>query len=226
MRHLWSLLAGILVAPLAWLLLAIGQPAMQRTAHDWWAANRFDTVDLIGPTILLVVVGLVLGLLGTLRWSPLGPAVAGLLLVAPTGLMFITPLRTLEALSYDQPRRLLGQELLPAAPVYTGTLLMVGTLLLMSVVSVERWRRRERTPGLTTPAAPTTPFPGAGSLVTTGSADRGETPRPMPMSDEEILAAAAQLDEQPTADLPMVPDQPDATPNDPGGDAPDDHRHP
>ena len=118
---------------------------VQRTAHDWWAANRFDTVDLIGPTILLVVVGLVLGLLGTLRWSPLGPAVAGLLLVAPTGLMFITPLRTLEALSYDQPRRLLGQELLPAAPVYTGTLLMVGTLLLMSVVSVERWRRRERT---------------------------------------------------------------------------------
>jgi hypothetical protein len=217
MRHLWSLLIGILMAPLAWLLLALGQPGVEQRAANWFEAGRFDTSELIGPVVLLVVSGTLLGLLGTLRWSPLGPVVAGLLLVAPTVLLFIDPLRTLDAFSYDQPRRLLGQELAPAAPVSNGTLLVLGTLLLMAVFSADRWHRREPRPALVTPTTsathPPVSGPRVGAHITV--ADRGETPRAMPMSDEEILVAAAQLDENPTADLPALPDQTESTPAEP-----------
>ena len=35
MRHVWSLLAGLLVAPLTWFLLATGQYRAQATVDDW-----------------------------------------------------------------------------------------------------------------------------------------------------------------------------------------------
>jgi hypothetical protein len=128
-------------APLAWLLLATGQHRAEVTVAGWSEANFFDTADLIGPAAFLVAAGVVLGLLGTLRWSPVGPMVAGLLLITPTILMFIDPFETLEAFSVGDPWRILNQDLQPWLPVQNGTLLVLGSLLLMAVFSRQRWRR-------------------------------------------------------------------------------------
>ena len=199
MRHLWSLLAGLVAAPLAWLFLATGQYRSSRTVANWNEASAFDTADLIGPAAFLAAAGILLGLLGTLRLSPAGPVVAGLLLVAPTVFMFINPFETLDAFSVDQPRRLFNQDLQPWLPVENGTLLVLGALLLMAVFSAQRWRRWPV-------AAPATLPP---AMV----AERPAPDQPQPMSDEEILAAAAEMEkeEQTTADESAEP-APDPAP--------------
>jgi hypothetical protein len=184
MRHLWSLLAGVVVAPLAWLLLATGQYRSSRTVAKWDEASFFDTVDLVGPAAFLVAAGILLGLLGTLRWSPAGPLVAGLLFVIPTIFMFINPFRTLDAFSSGEQQRLFGQDLQPWLPVANGTLLVLGALLLMAVFSAQRWRQ----------------WPAAAAPLPAGTdqpvADAGTGVTPGPMSDEEILAAAAAMEEE------------------------------
>ncbi len=83
MRHLWSFLAGMVAAPVAWILLALGQQGSASTVDRWTEAGTYNVANLIEPTVYLAVGGLALGLLATLRISPLGPLVAGLLLVAP-----------------------------------------------------------------------------------------------------------------------------------------------
>jgi hypothetical protein len=141
MRHLWSFIAVAVAAPLAWLLLATGQHRAEATVAGWSEANFFDTADLIGPGAFLAGAGVLLGLVGTLRWSPVGPLVAGLLLIAPTILMFIDPFETLDAFSVGDPWRILDQDLQPWLPVQNGTLLVLGALLLVAVFSRQRWRR-------------------------------------------------------------------------------------
>lgn len=188
MRHLWSLVAGILAAPLAWLLLAIGQSGSRRTVAGWEQDGFFDTGQLVGPVIFLAVAGLLLGVLGTLRWSPAGPVAAGLLLILPTVFMFGNPLRTLEFFSYDQDRRLLWQDFRPWLPVENGTLLVLGALLLVAVASVQRWRKW--------PVLPAPVPPATDEQVVDGVTALGQRSGQSPMSDDEILAAAAAIDEQ------------------------------
>jgi len=170
MRHLWSLVAGIVAAPLAWLAIATGQHRSVRSVAGWQEAGQFDTVDLIGPVIFLVAAGVLLGLVGTLRSSPAGALAAGVLLVIPTIFMFVNPFETLDAFSYDQTDRWLGQDLQLWRPVENGTLLVLGSLLLVAVLSAQRWRHwPEPAPPIETgpgPAEPaTTPVgpPGYGS---------------------------------------------------------------
>lgn len=171
MRHLWSLLAGIVAAPLAWLGLATGQYHAERLVVRWETDQRFDTVDLIGPTLFLIAVGVLLGLLGTLRWSPAGPLAAGVLLAAPTVLMFINPFETLDAFSYQETSRLLNQDLELWRPVANGTLLVLGVLLLMAVFSRQRWRTWPEQPAPVRPATDEEVVVGASGLAE--SADSG-----------------------------------------------------
>lgn len=202
MRHLLSLLAGIVAAPLAWLFIATGQHRAGRTAASWEAAGRFDTADLIGPAFFLVGAGVVLGLLGTLRWSPAGPLAAGALLVIPSVFMFVNPFETLDWFSYPDTRRAFSQDFQPWLPVANGTLLVLGALLLMAVFSAQRWRRW--------PAPAASMPPATDQQVLEGVAALSESEGPSPMSDEEILATAAALDEQAgtTGDLPTEPAEP------------------
>lgn len=217
MRHLWSLLAGILIAPLAWLGVAAGQSGSEQAVAEWQQAGRFDTADLIGPAAFLVAVGVLLGLVGTLRLSPAGPLAAGVLLVAPTVFMFINPFEALDAFSYDETSRVLSQDMQLWRPVQNGTLLVLGALMLMAVFSTGRWRRPEPEP-LQVGEAPEL----AGAPETTGSESTATT------SDEEIVAAAAPTDEpepdsepagsdagdeRPTAEQPSAADKPAATEN-------------
>lgn len=238
MRHLWSLLAGVVAAPLTWLFLATGQHRAQAAVEEWDTAARFDTADLIGPVVFLAVAGILLGLIGTLRWSPAGPVAAGVLLTIPTVLMFIDPFRTLEGFfrpADEAPRRFLGQDLEPWLPVENGTLLVLGALLLMAIFSAQRWRRWPAAAAAPSPAAAPLPMAsdaevvsgisalsgtaGSGPSASTASGDEDTTRARPTMTDDEILAAAAAYESTastPTAGRPA--DEEDETrSSDPGG---------
>jgi hypothetical protein len=197
MRHLWSLLAGIVAAPLAWLALATGQHRAEQSVVGWQESGRFDTVDLIGPVIVLVVAGVLLGVVGTLRWSPAGALAAGLLLVTPTLFMFINPFEILDAFSYPETNRFLGQDLQLWQPVQNGTLLVLGALLLVAVFSTQRWRQWPHQPE---PVR----YPTDDEVALGGSAGAGSA-----MSDEEIVAAATS-DQPEDPARPPDADQPEA----------------
>lgn len=139
MRHLWSFLAGIVAAPLTWLLIALGQSGSTRTVTGWVNSGSFNAANLIEAAAYLLVAGILLGLLGTLRVSPLGPLVAGLLLVAPYGGLFANPFAVRDAVPAGW--KLLGDPLPLRLPLDNGTLFLLGALLLMATFSVQRWRR-------------------------------------------------------------------------------------
>jgi hypothetical protein len=221
MRHLWSLLAGVVAAPLAWLFISTGQHRAGRTAASWEAAGRFDTADLIGPALFLAGAGVLLGLLGTLRWSPAGPLAAGVLFLVPTAFMFVNPFDTLDWFSYPDTRRVFSQDFQPWLPVANGTTLVLGALLLMAVFSSQRWRRWPAPVAATPPATQPEVTEGVAALTdreqpsekstaSLASLDRSDAT----MSDEEILAAAAAIDEQTgtTGDLPTEPAEPEPEP--------------
>jgi hypothetical protein len=138
-RHFWSLLAGVVAAPVAWVLVALGQSNSASTIGGWAETGVFHTARLIEPAVYLGVAGIVLGLIATLRISPLGPTVAGLLLAAPYVGMFIAPLRVRSAVPGGW--RLFGEALPLRLPLENGTLFLLGVLLFVSVFSAKRWRQ-------------------------------------------------------------------------------------
>ncbi|QOC93588.1 hypothetical protein [Micromonospora craniellae] len=139
MRHLWSFLAGLVVAPVTWVLVTLGQDGSAGTVNRWVEIGTSNTANLIEPAVYLAVGGVVLGLLGTLRISPLGPLVAGLLLITPYVGLFVAPFRVRERIPADW--EFLGDPLPLRLPVQNGTLFLIGLLLLMATFSGQRWRR-------------------------------------------------------------------------------------
>jgi hypothetical protein len=139
MRHLWSLLAGVLAAPLAWGLIAVGQARSQQTVTGWVDSRTFDTTNLIEPASYLAVAGILLGLIATLRISPLGPLVGGVLLSGVYAGMFVKPLDVRNAV--PDTWELFNRHIPLRGPLDNGTLLLVGLLLLVAMFSGQRWRR-------------------------------------------------------------------------------------
>jgi hypothetical protein len=155
MRHLWSFLAGLVSAPLAWVLITLGQDGSSRTVTHWVEVGTFTTANLIEPTVYLGVAGIVLGLLGTLRVSPLGPLVAGLLLVGPYVGLFVDPFALRNRLPDDW--RIFGDRLPLVQPVQNGTLFLLGVLLLMATFSARRWQRWPTSADAGAPPPPESP---------------------------------------------------------------------
>ncbi|MDQ7907720.1 hypothetical protein RB614_24670 [Phytohabitans sp. ZYX-F-186] len=139
MRHLWSLLAGVVVAPLTWVLVSVGQSRSSSTVAGWAEARRYDTIDLIEPAAYLVVAGILLGVIGTLRFSPLGPLLAGLLLITPYAGLFADPLAVRDTVPDNWA--VLDRDIPLLVPLDNGTLLLLGVLLVIATFSVQRWRR-------------------------------------------------------------------------------------
>jgi hypothetical protein len=169
MRHLWSLLAGIVVAPLTWCLVALGQNGSQEQVGDWVSNRSWDSADLIEPAAYLAVAGILVGLLATLRISPVGPLVAGLLLVAAYVGLFIAPLDVRDAVPDDW--ELWDRHIPLRLPLDNGTLALIGVLLVMAVFSADRWRRRPPAPAEAV-AAPDAPpavldYPSTPGMFTT-----------------------------------------------------------
>lgn len=150
MRHFWSFLAGVVVAPLAWAMIALGQDGSASTVTRWVELGTYNTANLIQAAVYLGVAAILLGLLGTLRVSPLGPLVAGLLLIAPYVGLFVDPFTVRDAVPtswevFDDP--------LPLLQVLdNGTLFLIGVMLLMATFSVQRWRRWPRPVAAATPS--------------------------------------------------------------------------
>ncbi|MBN1172899.1 MAG: hypothetical protein JXA67_12055 [Micromonosporaceae bacterium] len=216
MRHLGSLIAGLVVAPAVWLLLAIGQPRTATTFSRWIDDNTYDTADLIGPIAYLAVAGLLFGLVATLRISPLGPMLAGVCYLAVFGVMFVDPLWGLEVIPdrIDLP----WVDAQPHDPIKNGTLAMLALCLLATSISVKRWRQwpaqgstgaraaeespAETLPAGLTPALPALPAlpagPGSGmATAETVKAQSSPEPGTTMVLTGEVQPAAAKPDPAP-----------------------------
>jgi len=151
MRHVFTLIAAMYVVPFSWLLLAFGQDRSAQAFADAQTGGAFDTGDFVPPVICLAAAGLLLGLFGTLRFSPLGVVVTGAgyaagylaLLVDPDGVLGLFP-RNLSVA---------GRAIDPTTPLRTGTALLLGALMVAGAICAGRWPARTRAGG-PDPASP------------------------------------------------------------------------
>ncbi|WBB77390.1 hypothetical protein O7606_13915 [Micromonospora sp. WMMD882] len=193
MRHLWSFLAGLVVAPVTWVLVALGQDGSGRTIDRWVELGTFNTANLIEPAVYLGVAGLLLGLVGMLRVSPLGPLVAGLLLVAPYVGMFVAPFEVRDLV--PDGWQVFGDPLPLLLPVRNGTLFLIGVALLVAVFSGQRWRRWPR-PLAPSPEPPPSAANEEPTYALTDFSSRGPDDRDSPP------LSLGYPDETPTEPLP------------------------
>jgi hypothetical protein len=195
MRHLLSLIAGVVVAPLAWGLLAMGQTGTANTIAAWNTANAFDSTDLIKPAAFLAAAGVLLGLIATLRLSPLGPLVAGLAYLALYVGVFIDPFATSNAVPNGW--KVLGEPMPLRTPLHNGTLLTIGALLIVATFSAKRWRAwpavagpAEEAPGEVRPGEePTAPLGGLEGEGRTEPLPSREVPTAPPAGTSSAPAA-------------------------------------
>ncbi|GAA3747591.1 hypothetical protein GCM10022225_34270 [Plantactinospora mayteni] len=157
MRHLGSLVFGLVSAPIIWVLAGIGLVRF----------NGGISRDEIGDTLLgFVVIVVVAGLLAALllpRWSPLGPAAAGLLFMA----MALWSVFSFGSMTDVLPRSFLGVEFALTAP--SGALSALLAVLLGATLFIpHRWR---------SPRAAAAGFPGgAGQPGLPGYPPTGQFP--------------------------------------------------
>ncbi len=192
MRHLWSLLVGVLVAPLAWLVMSIGQVSTGKQFAAQDSTGHFVASDFLPPLLFLVGAGLLLGVLACLRISPLGPLVAGVAYLASYAALLIWPQRTYDQFAYTFHLSFLdGQgngDL--TTPLTSGIAPLLGALLLVAVVSVKRWRRWP-VAELDEEVVPVSPVPAP--LVETGE----PVPAPLPVASQPLVS-------QPVVSQPVV----------------------
>ena len=139
MRHIGTLIAAIVVGPLAWILLAFGQDRSAEVFADASLSGAFRTEDFVGPLLFLAGAGLLLGLIGTLRFSPLGATVIGIAYTSSYTLLLIAPKGTLDLLTNDLSVADRHADL--TTPIRTGMTVVLGILLLVAGISIGRWRR-------------------------------------------------------------------------------------
>lgn len=137
MRHLATLTTAVVVAPLAWLLLAIGQ---QRSVAAF--AGDVQPAEFVRPLLVLAAAGLLLGVLGTLRLSPLGAMAIGIVYIFSNTMLLVSPSTVTRVFTDDL--HVAGRHIDLAAPIRTGTTMMLGVLLLVGATSMQRWRRWPR----------------------------------------------------------------------------------
>jgi hypothetical protein len=156
MRHYGTLIAAVVISPLAWILLAFGQ---DRSARIF--ANAHGNGSLTGgqfgwPVVMLIGAGLLLGLIGTLRFSPLGATFAGVVYMGSYALLLIMPKGLMDFAGHELFIAGHGADM--AAPIRSGTSMALGAALLVSVISVSRWRRWPR-PGMETASSSSSLLP-------------------------------------------------------------------
>ena len=142
-RHVGTLLAALVIAPVAWILLAFGQTRSARAFAAAADGGGLHAADFRAPLLLLAATGILLGLIGTLRFSPVGALVAGAFYLNTYAMLAVAPGDWLHL--FDRTLSIAGREADLAAPIRSGTTLVIGALLLVAVVSVSRWRRAPRT---------------------------------------------------------------------------------
>jgi hypothetical protein len=152
MRHIATLIAAVVIAPLAWLLIAFGQTETVSAV----TAGSYSVGHLARPLVLLAAAGILVGLIATLRFSPLGAVLTGAVYTASYVLLVVNHSTLDKTLGYTL--KIAGERADLRVPVQTGTSLVLGGLLLVAVASVKRWRRWPR-PASEVEAAPESPTP-------------------------------------------------------------------
>lgn len=136
MRHIGSLFAGIIIAPLAWLLIGAAQIGLNPTAYELAG----DAPNRVIAIVMFAAAGLLLGLLAVSRMSPVGPIVAGVAYVG--GFMVFRS----ELAAVHLPDALVSGYL-PRESIMiagdTGMVLVIGAILLTSALFPSRWRGRK-----------------------------------------------------------------------------------
>ena len=134
MRHVWTMITAVFVAPLAWLLLAYGQDRTLQAFANEEGAGAFAAGDFVRPALCLAAAGLLLGLIATLRLSPLGAVLTGLVYTASYLALLVDPDSVLGL--FPKNVSFAGRSVDPTMPLRTGGALLLGALLLVGVVSV------------------------------------------------------------------------------------------
>jgi hypothetical protein len=142
MRHFATLIAAMVITPLVWILLAFGQDRSAQAFVNAQTTGVYHNGDFVRPLQVLAAAGLLLGLIATLRLSPLGTVVAGTAYASSYALLVIVPRRVLDFFGHDVS--VAGHHADPTTPIRTGTTLVLGTLMLVSAASIRRWRRWPR----------------------------------------------------------------------------------
>ncbi|GAB3864634.1 hypothetical protein ACFPIJ_03525 [Dactylosporangium cerinum] len=137
MRHLGTLITAIVVAPLAWVLLAIGQ---QRSVAAF--SGDLQPAEFVRPLLVLAAAGLLLGVLGTLRFSPLGAMVIGIVYILSDTMLLVSPSAVMRVFTDDL--HVADRHIDLTEPIRSGTAMVLGVLLLVGAASVQRWRRWPR----------------------------------------------------------------------------------
>src|SRR5258705_9110670 len=142
MRHIGTLIAALVIAPLAWILTAYGQDRSAQTFANAGSGGAVNTGDVTRALLLLAAAGVLLGLIATLRFSPLGAAVSGAAYIAIYATLLIAPHGLLNL--FNHTVSVAGQRADLSTPIRTGTTLILGAAMLVGVASVGRWRRWPR----------------------------------------------------------------------------------
>jgi hypothetical protein len=143
MRHIATLIAAAIIAPVAWVLLAFGQDRSVQIIATGDHAGYLHGSAFARPALVLAAAGILLGLIATLRFSPLGAVVAGAFYAGSYLLLMAAPGTVLRLFRHNLS--IAGKQADASTPLRTGTTLLLGGLLLVAVVSVGRWRRWPRT---------------------------------------------------------------------------------
>jgi hypothetical protein len=142
MRHIATLIAAVIIAPLAWVLLAFGQDRSVQIIATGDEAGYLHGSEFVRPALVLAAAGILLGLIATLRFSPLGAVVAGVFYAGTYLMMIAAPGAVLRLFRHNLS--IAGKHADASMPIRTGTTLLLGGLLLVAVMSVGRWRRWPR----------------------------------------------------------------------------------
>lgn len=134
MRHLGSAVLGIVFAPLVLLLAGRGLTQFAE------AVGGFDTDPLATVIALaaLSLAGLLYAALTLPRFSPIGPALAGVGYLGFSALILVGPADLLDRLRAEGIRLDEGQVIAAA-----GAAAMLAVPLLLTLFSGQRWRGRE-----------------------------------------------------------------------------------
>ncbi|MGH3658533.1 MAG: hypothetical protein ACRDUA_17900 [Micromonosporaceae bacterium] len=127
-----SLLLGLVIAPVVWLVTGFGQAKLIAATEEGLTLNT-ATVALA----VLAGAGLAFGLVAATRISPLGPLAAGLVLIGGQ----VAYVARAEKITDLLPKEVLGVEGAFTLPAATGMAAVLGVGLLIALFSVGRWRK-------------------------------------------------------------------------------------
>lgn len=133
-RHGIGAVIGVIVTPIAWLLLTYGGGTLWRTVAQY--VMRVSLTGTILPMLALLAAAALLGLLASTFVSPVAAVIAGAVnLVA--GLAYPLMVRTMFDVTAWLPSRF---QMDASNAGLNGTYLVIGVVLLVTAVPPRRWK--------------------------------------------------------------------------------------